>query len=55
MGVVIDALEKLFNSQVIIANGAQHAHVQLREDDSSAKLKKLTLKELEPNMLCLAP
>lgn len=55
MGQVIDKLKELLDSKVILADGSNVAHAQLREDDPSAKLKKLTLTDLDKNILCLIP
>jgi hypothetical protein len=55
MGQVIDKLKELLDSKVILADGSSVAHAQLREDDPSAKLKKLTLTDLDKNILCLIP
>jgi hypothetical protein len=50
---ILDAMKSLL--QCILADGSQHSHVILQENDPAAKLKKLTLSELSGGILVIGP
>ncbi len=55
MGEIINTLKEILKETIIIADGNQHSHAILKEEDKEAKLKKLTLKDLKQNMLVITP
>lgn len=55
MRQIINTLKEILKENIIIADGNQHSHAILKEEDESAKLKKLTLKDLTQNMLVITP
>ncbi len=50
---MINSLKKIFHDKAILCIGSQSNHVTIEEKDNIAKLKKITISELEQNCLVL--
>ncbi len=50
---MINSLKKIFHDKAILCIGSQSNHVTIEEKDNIAKLKKITISELEQNYLVL--